>query len=454
MRTLLAMLVACGPRDKADTDSGPSSTDDSGEDTAVEVSFSDISATLSEDIPTVVKVSFKSNGEGTGYVRFGEEGSEGFTATASAGEDGSWSATLVGLPAETEAWFQVGIGDAASDLQAVSTGPAPAWVTGLSSSSGDPTPGFLVTGLMATGHGAVILDTRGRPVWWWEAPDGLVGALHTSARLSPDRQTVWFNAFALATPGDGLDGQNALVGVAIDGSAETVIDAPYTHHDLVVHEDGTLAWIDVDQREVDGEIIRGDRLVERAPDGTESALWSSWDTFSYSPDAELEPPPWWTLCNHLEWVPERDAYVISTRNLSALAQVQRGTGAVDWVLGAEGTLVPDREFHGQHGFTVLDDGVLLFDNGPSERRASHVVRYAFDAEAGTATATWAYEADPALYSFVMGDAVRLPNGDVIAVYSTAATVVEVDETGVEVARFTYSPGTFLGFMQYWDSLVE
>lgn len=439
----LTLLLACRGGDAPD-DGG---ADDAG------ASFSDVEAVVSDVVPTVVTVTFANDGEGEGWVAFGPPGEAGWTATATATGAGRWTATLLGIPADTEGWFQVGVGDAADVVRTVRTGDAPGWVEGPETAEGDPTPGFLVVGLMGDlGHGAAILDARGRPVWWWEAPASLPGTLHTRARLDPDGGSVWFDSFGLLPPGEAGDGESALVHVALDGTAEEVVPLAYHHHDFLLHDDGTLAWLDVESRYVEGDgDIRGDVLKERAPDGTERAVWSSWDTFAYAPGATwTNPPGWWSLANHLEYVAAEDAYAVSLRNLDSVVVIARATGEVLRVVGTDpaATVVPDDPFDGQHGFDVLDDGLLVFDNGPTGEQSSRAARYVD----GGATLAWTYE--PGIYSFVMGDAQVLPDDRTLVVFSTEGQVHEVDADGRRVAAFAWDEGTTIGFAEWRSTLVR
>jgi hypothetical protein len=424
---------------------------------ADDVHFSDITITPADAIPTVLTVSFTTDAADPGWVSFGPSGEVGWRATATSTGDGSWEAVLVGLPAGTESWVTVGAGATEGPTTTLTTDAAPAWIDLLDTSEGTPTPGLLVVGVSAAdGNGAAILDTQGRPVWWYLTPTGVVGSIRTRARLSPDRSEVWFNAFNVGPAGGIGDGESVLVRVAIDGSTSELVSTPYAHHDFVLHADGTLAWIDADEREIDGLPIRGDRIRERAPDGTERVVWSAWDTFTYDPRVTNDGEDvWWTMCNHLEYDATTDTYTIGARNLGVITHIDRATGTVLWTAGTQATTyATDDVFVMQHGFDVLDHGLLVFDNGPFGDLDSRAARYIFDDTTGTAALAWQYHADPAIYSFVMGDVHHLADDGVRVVFSTQGVVHEVDADGELVADFSWEPGTVIGFAEVWDSLVE
>lgn len=421
---------------------------DKGAPVAEGESFTDIVITPDTMISAVQHVSFTTSSEEDGWVEFGPAAEEGWRAAATSLGDGAWEATLLGLPAGSEAWITVGAGSSTGPTTTVTTDRPPAWLDYLETSEGTPSPGFLVmTVTTAKGTGPAILDTRGRPVWWYEASEELLGRTYPRARLGHDLDEVWFNAM-----GATGSGEDALVRVAIDGSTHESFSRPHAHHDFWLHDDGTQAMIQTDDREVEGETIYGDQLVEYAPSGEERQIWSVWDTLVYDPATSPLVASSWTIANHIEYVAASDTYVMSLRNIDTLVAFERATGTVEWTLGPEGTYVPQDQHHNQHGFDVLDDGILLFDNGTVGNNDSRAVQYRFGD--GVADNVWEYHSDPALYSFIMGDAHLLENGNTRVTFSTMATVQEVDADGVLEASFSYEIGTILGFPEPWDTLIR
>ena len=235
----------------------------------------------------------------------------------------------------------------------------------------------------------------------------------------------------------------------MDGSnvrRDTIIAT--VHHDYLYLPDGSMAWIDFEDRDYSGRTVRGETIVERDPAGVERVVWSAWDDLTYNGVDVGAPEGYWTLGNHPEYVAAADSHAMSLRNLDTIVKVDRATGVVDWTVGPNGTNPPDDPTDGQHGLDVLGDELLVFDNGSSGSRA---VRYLLTE--GAATLIWEYH-HGALSSFVMGDAQQLDNGNHLVVFSTSSTVDEVSPEGEQLASFSYAANTTLGFVERHDSLVE
>lgn len=399
----------------------------------------EMTLTVSDEVETVVTTRFTVDQDldETPWVRFGAEGdATGWTVQATE-VDGAYEALLVGVRPDTVLWAVPGIGEHEGEEGTTTTGELPDWVGEPAATEGDPTPGFHVTCIVGAEQGPVIFDSAGYPVWAWTPPDEVAGMLSTRARLTPDQDALVFNNFLLEQPGDDNDGIGALVEVALDGSSYTLIDAPYNHHDFDLLDDGTLVWLDADEREVEGfGTLRGDRIVERAPDGTETAYGSTWDYFPAAAEApEEDPSSWWSLANHLEV--HDDVVVFSSRNVDLITVIERGTGELLDVIGTgdDATIVLDDPTDGQHGFDWAENELLVFDNDLGDS-TSRVVRYDLDTESGTLL--WEYK--PGYTAIVLGDAIQLDNERVLVAVATSSLVQEVDDSGEVLAEYTQGSG--------------
>ena len=96
------------------------------------------------------------------------------------------------------------------------------------------------------------------------------------ARLSVDGKSLLYNAAKIS--GEPSP-DSEIVRVSLDGTQTTSIPIPLLAHDFVEHPDGTLAALAFEDRDVDGMRMRGNKLVEVAPDGTQRTVWSSWNCF-------------------------------------------------------------------------------------------------------------------------------------------------------------------------------
>ena len=115
--TILSVLLGCsGESSPVDTAPHDADTDVTEPDvTEPDVTepdplvASEVTVTMSSTIGAVAQVSFTAEGEGSGVVVFGEEGGEAsYQVAATAQDDGSWRAVLVGVPADATGWLQVG----------------------------------------------------------------------------------------------------------------------------------------------------------------------------------------------------------------------------------------------------------------------------------------------------------------------------------------------------------
>jgi hypothetical protein len=294
----------------------------------------------------------------------------------------------------------------------------------------------------------VIFDADGDFVWYWfEERDLDV----YRARLSVDGQSVLYNAASVS--GDPAQ-DSELVRVSLDGTSVTSIPIPLLAHDFVEHSDGTLAAIAVEYRGEGKDEVKGNRLVEIAPDGTESTIWTAWDCFDPEEVSGDDPELGWTFANALDFDEEADAYYVGLRNFSSIAKVNRSTGACEWVFSGDGaTFDPNSgsdSFLHQHQFEVTDDSIIVFDNEGSSGLEARAIEYSFDPESETAEEIWTYT--EGVQSFVLGDVHRLDDGDTLVTWSVAGQINRADPDGESVWQLNSDIGFAFAFNTYYDDL--
>ena len=169
----------------------------------------------------------------------------------------------------------------------------------------------------------------------------------------------------------------------------------------------------------------------------------------------MSPDTWWTMGNQLAYDAENDAYVVSLRVTHTVVSWSRQAEEITWILGSDSpSLASDTLFSGQHGLQVLDSGnLLVFDNGTNES-ASRVLEFEIDESGGTAEVAWQYDPETTLYSYVLGDAVRLDNGNTIVIFGTEKTIQEVTQDKEVVWEMTFADTTLIGFAQYHEQVVH
>ena len=363
--------------------------------------------------------------------------------------DGLDSALILGVPQDATVTWWVEADGRTTQAETFTSNPIDSEITLADESSG-AFDDFTYTALQPLDGTwvPVVLDAKGRPVWSFADPK-TAGQVTLRVIPDPSGQGVWLNRFADLT-GASYSGTPSIMRVDWDGKVMRRISLPDHHHDFYLHDDGSLAWLEYDDVEVEsdaGELVevRGDRLVVQDPDGNREILWSSWDSFDYDPESiAATASSVWSHANTIEF--DGEAYVVSVRNHDALVRVLPD-GDVDWIMGDGRTVQPEPVFGGQHGVTVDDGAILLFDNS-----SGHVVEYEVDADAGMATQTWAYEPEETRISPALGHVKRLDDDTVRVIFGSHGVIEQVGDDGSVQAAARWSLLSFLGYARYATAL--
>lgn len=426
---MILLLLACNGNDPKDSFSGDGS-------------ISNLTATVSDTITTVVTLSWTTETDTRGMAHYGD----GLVTPLEDSAGKEHSMVLLGLKPGTDYEALVMLEDGTeSDPISFRTGDLPTELPEISVTGGGNDV-YQVTTLLGGMTGPVILDPDGTVVWYWIDTRGLDTY---RARLSVDGQSVLYNAASVS--GDPADNAE-LVRVALDGSGETPIPVPLLAHDFVEHPDGTLAAIVTDYQDVDGEQIRGDKIVEIAPDGTQTDLWSAFDCFDPTVIQGDDSDYGWTFANAIDYDADAGVYYLGIRNFSSIVKIDRATGNCDWVFGgAAATFEPTSDaFLHQHQFELLEDSILIFDNEGADSMTSRAVEYSFDPDGGTASPIWSYEPDPGVFTFVLGDVHRLANGDTMVDFAVGGQIDRVTPEG----EVTFRVNTAMGYAFGFNTVVE
>jgi len=416
-----------------------------------------VDAQLAEAMPTVVHVRFEAEDADIGLVKFGTGDLLDREASATRTEDGTWEATLLGIPQDRQVGFQV---EVESGGETRTSGPGEIRTGFIHLDLPAPTveltqpdvlsPGFMVTTLLPDPSAAVIFDQDGEYVWAYS-----VGPEHklNHSWISHDRAWVYLME---GVESGGDDPTAPMYRVRIDGSAvEEVALIDNWHHDALDLSDGALDLLALDQRMVEGTPVTGDKIMEIGPDGDMGLVWTAWDHLNPPGVDEIEGD--WTHANALACDETADEWYLSLYALDTIVAVDRSGGDIRWAFGGDGgdfTLSGGEHagFEQQHGFDVLGDNVLLFDNGSVERYSSRIEEYVLDVDAGTATLVWDYEPDPPLYCAFLGDAQRLPDGNTLATFSCAGQLDLVAPDGSLISRLTMPMTEAFWYTQWVPSL--
>lgn len=413
----------------------------------------DVVAEVSPQISTVINVSWRTDEDAIGYVEYGTTEALGLSTPLEEAPQRDHRASLLGLEADTVYYYRVATWDgddaARSGLSSLRTGNLPIGMPALAH-TGDGHDQFTLVPILGATTAVTILDPKGEIVWYHTDDRELD---FYRARLSRDGTSVIYNAASVS--GDPAD-DSELVRVSLDGSSTSSIEVPLLAHDFVELEDGTLAAIVVEYRDFEGQPLRGDKIVEISPDGTQTTVWSAWDCFDPAEVQGDDPEQGWTFANALDYDPGDDAYYLGMRNFSSIAKVNRASGACEWVLGLVGSTFDfasgSSRFLHQHQFQVRGNHILIMDNDGSPGNESRVLEFELDVEAQLATQVWSYVASPSVYTFVLGEPIRFDDGGTFINWSAAGQMERLTAAGEVSWKINTGAGYVFGFSTLAPSL--
>ncbi|MGC6493762.1 MAG: aryl-sulfate sulfotransferase [Myxococcota bacterium] len=422
---VLLALVACGP-------------------------IGQVEGEVAEAIPTAINVSWTTAAGESSWVEFGPDENFGYRTATDTSDSSSRTATLVGNKPETDVYFRVvhsgANGERTSATQVLTTGALPRQLPSLTVEGTNPGVFVSVTQL-GSATGPLILDPDGTVVWYTQFDEEL-----EVYRASPlmDGSGMVFNAGSVS--GDPAE-NSRLIKVSWDGADVTEIDVPFLAHDFVEIAPNTFGAIAVEYREVEGEQVRGDSIVEVSPDGTVTTVWSAWDCFDPIKD-NVGAQEGWTFANALRYFPEEDAYYLGKRNFSSITKIPRADFSCEWTFGdvaADFKAQPaTARFRRQHQFDFTPDGkMLVFDNDGPVEQESRILQYDFDPVAQTATLDWQFTGP---FTFVLGDVHYIDVGDTFVTWGAAGQMQRLNSNQEVTFQANTAIGDVFGFSLPLSSL--
>lgn len=411
-----------------------------------------ISVAVSEVAPTVLHVTWESEEPGVGWVSFHRDGEEVLVTHADAAPTTLHDILVAGLAPNSAWWVQGHVEvegeETTSEEVAVETAGLPSDGMTVGDVAGRmESARWLVQGVVGKGGGYVVFNAEGVPVWSY-AHD--FPRLTTRGRVTPDGTTLLVGDFNVD---EGQPDYGSIRRFCLDGTELEPVPAPSGHHDFTPMPDG-YAYLSLDVRTVEDRSVVGDAIVEIDEAGTPlRTLWSTFDTWSAV--GATQPDPFyrqgldWTHSNTLDYDAERDQYVVSVRNLSAILRIDRATGQVVEQIGGPGSDYPTVDgttFEAQHSpFFVSDDEMLLVDNTFS--RVSAVRDYRLDASAGTLTELGSIVSPSGANVTALGDVERDEEGHTLTSWGTAGSIEEVDADGEVTFHLDLSLGSAFSFFE-------
>ncbi|NUN70864.1 MAG: aryl-sulfate sulfotransferase [Bacteroidetes bacterium] len=328
---------------------------------------------------------------------------------------------------------------------------------GVSVPSDYPHVKFLVKGNASPGHIFInnwggtpyiaILDSNGAPVFYRRMPGNARDfKVQKNGNLSYRIAEPYYRQYEMDSSYTVLREITAKNGQGTD------------EHELQILPNGNVLLISLDYRTIDMSAIVpggktnvtvvGNNVQEIDPAGNVVFEWKCWDHMKIS-DAVRENLTAQTIdfvhMNAIEL--DLDGNIlISSRHQSEITKIDRKTGRVMWRFGGKNnqfTYLND-PLGGpsyQHDIRVLPNGnYTMLDNGnfhsPSLTRA---VEYSLDTAARTAQLVWQYRHVPDRYTWWMGNAQRLANGNTLINWADQSLpkVTEVTPAGVKVLEMDF-----------------
>jgi hypothetical protein len=416
---------------------------------------SQVGATSSSEIATVVKVDWTTAEPSVGYVEYGPAPDLGSRTPTETAPTKTHAMPLLGMTADTSCYYRVVTADGAetvaSEVKSIRTGSLPVGMPPLTQ-TGAGQQGTIVVPVIGPTTSVVVLNPKGEIVWYHTDSRKLD---FYRARLSVDGKSLLYNAARISgTPAQDSE----LIRVALDGSSSTSIPIPYLAHDFVEHPDGTLAAIVFEDREVAGTTVRGNKIVEVAPDGTQRTVWSTWDCFDPAVVQGDDMQQGGTFANVFDYDTAAGVYTLGMRNFSSIAKINRQTRVCEWVLGGAASTFSfaqgSARFLHSHQFQVRGDHILVMDNDGAGNHRSRVLEYQLDFQNKLATQVWSYIPNPSVYTFVLGEPQRFDDGTTFINWGAAGQMERLDSTGASTWKLNTGAGYVFGFHTLANSLYS
>jgi hypothetical protein len=179
-------------------------------------------------------------------------------------------------------------------------------------------------------------------------------------------------------------------------------------------------------------VMCSDKVVEMTREGEVVWEWHAWEHLDPEVD-RITPQDWreeWTHANTVDELPDGDI-LVSFRNISTIAIIERRTGNIRWRLGPE-------VLAQQHHPNLLPNGnILVFDNGMHRTNAPFSFSRVLEIDPETKQIVWIYRDQPVFnfFSPYESGAQRLPNGNTLICEGAFGRLFEVTREGEVVWEY-------------------
>ncbi|WP_216594393.1 aryl-sulfate sulfotransferase [Nostoc sp. PCC 7107] len=189
---------------------------------------------------------------------------------------------------------------------------------------------------------------------------------------------------------------------------------------LIPHIKGGVAGT-----EADGDIY-ADVLYEVTPGGEIVWTWHAYehldsDVFTITPQDQRHE---WTHGNTVGELADGNI-IVSFRNISTVAIIDRNTGEIIWTLGDD--ILAQQHFPNE----LANGNILIFDNGAYRRHTALNFSRVIEVSRQTKEIVWEYTDNPPqnFFSSYISGAQRLPNGNTLITEGAYGRIFEVTVSG-------------------------
>lgn len=311
----------------------------------------------------------------------------------------------------------------------------------------DVAPGFVFLGVKrGPGQdGPMIVDNRGRPVWFRPAGGDKTATLFQVQRYRGRPVLTWWEGNTQLGHGHGefvIAGADYREIARVRSVAYELPD----HHEFKLTDRGTALMIVYVERGADLRAVGGERedtivdsRIQEIDVATGRLVWE-WRSADNVPVTEgvtapkPDKPHDYFHANSIEVDRDGDL-IVSARNTHAIYKIDRPSGRIVWRLGGRKSdfrMGPGTRFAFQHDARRQPDGTLsLFDNQatPPQAEQSRGLLLRLDRRARTARLVRQWRHPERLRPGAEGNLQMLPNGNVFASWGPEERVSEFSREG-------------------------
>ncbi|MHB8574200.1 MAG: aryl-sulfate sulfotransferase [Dehalococcoidia bacterium] len=182
----------------------------------------------------------------------------------------------------------------------------------------------------------------------------------------------------------------------------------------------------------EGDGMQADVLVEVDAQGRRIWEWHAAEHLDAERDVMTfnDTRSGWCHANAIAPLPD-DRVLVSFRNLSTVAIIDKASGAFSWRIGSP-TLAQ------QHDPSLLENGnILVFDNGAHRVDSAMPFSRVLEIDPRTNAVVWSYQETPLLdfFSPFIGGARRLPNGNTLITEGSRGRLFQITRSGEVVWEY-------------------